>query len=67
MVDCAAASEPLKRLLKCRTLRADNGYNTNHIYRSVEAAGLMPNIPPDVNWIWKNCFSPYLYGGCHAI
>lgn len=67
VADCTAASVLLQRLVKCRILHADKGYDTNHIRRTVEAKGTMPNIPPKVNRIWKNCFSPYLYRDRNAI
>lgn len=65
--DRTAAPALLERLPKCRILHADKGYDTNHIRRTVEAKGTMPNIPPKANRIWKNCFSPYLYRDRNAI
>ena len=67
VADCKAASILLERLPRCRILHADKGYDTNHIRRTIEAKGTMPNIPPKANRIWKNCFSPYLYRDRNAI
>lgn len=67
VADCTAASSLFERLPTCRILHADKGYDTNHIRRSVEAKGTMPNIPPKANWVWKNCFSPYLSASVSAL
>ena len=67
VADCKAASVLLEHLPQCRILHADKSYDTNHIRRTVEAKGTMPNIPPKANRIWKNCFSPFLYRDRNAI
>ncbi len=35
--------------------------------QKIEAKGAVPNIPPKVTRVWKNCFSPYLYKSRNAI
>ena len=59
--------ELLERLPECRILHGDKGYDSDAIRRQVEAKGVMPNIPPKANRIWKNCFSPYLYRDQNAV
>jgi transposase len=48
-------------------LHGDKGYDSNRIRRTVEARGLLPNIPPRETRKWKNFFSPYLYKGRNVI
>jgi transposase len=67
VADCEAARGLLEKLPACRILHADKGYDTDAIRRSVEANGIMSNIPPKANRRWKNCFSPALYRGRNAI
>jgi hypothetical protein len=43
------------------------GYDSNTIHRQVEERGAMPNIAPEANRKWKNCFSPFLYRYLNAI
>ena len=42
-----------------------------HVLKSgglqVEAKGMMPNIPPKTNRLWKNCFSTVLNRDRNAI
>ena len=59
--------ELFERLPECRVLHGDKGYDSDAIRRQVEARGVMPNIPPKANRIWKNCFSPYLYRDRNAV
>ncbi len=59
--------ELLECLPECRILHGDKGYDSDAIRRQIEAKGVMPNIPPKANRIWKNCFSPHLYRDRNAI
>ena len=67
LADCKAASKLLDQLPDRQIVRADKGYDSDIIRRQIEAHGAMPNIPPKINPIWKNCFSPVLYRDRNAI
>lgn len=57
----------LAKIPTCRPLHADRGYDAKKVRRTVEALGVMPNIPPSVNRRWKNRPSPFLYRNRSAI
>ena len=67
MADCTAADILLDRIGAAEILHADKGYDTNAVRDKIESKGAAPNIPPKVNRVWKNCFSPYLYRNRNAI
>ncbi|MBC9009764.1 transposase [Acetobacter tropicalis] len=48
-------------------IHGDKGYDTNAVGRQIEGMGAAPNIPPEFNRVWKNCFSPALYRTHNAI
>jgi transposase len=57
----------LEKMPASSILHGDKGYDSDAIRRQVEAKGAMPNIPPEANRRWKNCFSPFLYKNRNAI
>ncbi len=63
----AAGAALLEQFPVCEILHADKGCDANAIRRQVEERGAMPNIPPEANRKWKNCFSPVLYQNRNAI
>jgi transposase len=67
VADCTAGAALLARLPACDILHGDKGYDSDAIRRQVENGGVMPNIPPNANRKWKNCFSPFLYRNRNAI
>jgi transposase len=67
VADCTAADALLDQLGAAEILHGDKGYDTNAVRRKIEATGAAPNIPPKINRVWKNCFSPYLYRNRNAI
>ena len=58
VADCTAGSILMQQMPAARILHGDKGYDSNAIRRQVEDNGRMPNIPPEANRCWKNCFSP---------
>lgn len=67
VADCVAADTLLDQLTAADLVHGDKGYDTNAVRRKIEAKGAAPNIPPKVNRVWKNCFSPFLYRNRNAI
>ena len=67
VADCVAADALLDQVTAAELVHGDKGYDTNAVRHKIEAKGAAPNIPPKVNRVWKNCFSPYLYRGRNAI
>lgn len=67
VADCVAADTLLDQVTAADLVHGDKGYDTNAVRRKIEAKGAAPNIPPKVNRIWKNCFSPFLYRNRNAI
>ena len=67
MADCIAADALLDRIATAEILHGDKGYDTNTVRDKIESKGVAPNIPPKLNRVWKNCFSPYLYRNRAAI
>jgi transposase len=68
VADCVAGAEQfLARHPACEILHGDKSYDSGAIRRQVESDGAMPNIPPEANRKWKNCFSPFLYRNCNII
>ncbi len=67
VADCTAADDLLDHMPETSILHGDKGYDTNAMRRKVEDLGVAPNIPPNSNRIWKNCFSPVLYRNRNAI
>jgi transposase len=65
--DCKAAEALLTGIGGVSFVHADKGYDTDAIRRMIEAQAAVPNIPPKVNRVWKNCFSRVLYRGRNAI
>jgi transposase len=57
----------LDQVASAEIIHGDKGYDTNAVRQKIEAKGAAPNIPPKVNRVWKNCFSPCLYQGRNAI
>ena len=48
-------------------LHAEKGHDSNAVRRKIETRGVAPNIPPEANRHWKNCFLPCLYRDRNAI
>ena len=67
MADCTAADALLDQMPATSILHGDKGYDSNAVRRKIEDMGATPNIPPKVNRLWKNCFSPVLYKDRNAI
>ena len=67
VADCTAADILLDQVSGADLVHGDKGYDTNAVRRKIETRGAAPNIPPKVNRIWKNCFSPCLYRNRNAI
>ncbi len=67
MPDCVAADTLLEEIDAADLVHGDKGYDTNAVRLKIEAKGAVPNIPPKVTRVWKNCFSPYLYKSRNAI
>ncbi|WP_144428449.1 IS5 family transposase [Azospirillum thiophilum] len=67
VADCVAADTLLDQVTTADLIHGDKGYDTNAVRRKIEAIGAAPNIPPKINRVWKNCFSPYLYRNRNAI
>lgn len=67
VADCVAADTLLDQVTAADLVHGDKGYDTNAVRRKIEAKGAAPNIPPKVNRVWKNCFSPFLYRNRNAI
>jgi transposase len=68
VADCEAAKILMGHLPhSARVLHGDKGYDTNPVRQRVEAHGILPNIPPKANRVWKSCFSPMLYRARNAI
>ncbi|WP_459678344.1 IS5 family transposase [Acidisoma sp. 7E03] len=67
VADCVAADTLLDQLTAAELVHGDKGYDTNAVRQKIEAKGAAPNIPPKINRLWKNCFSPYLYRSRNAI
>lgn len=67
VADCVAADTLLDQVTAADLVHGDKGYDTNAVRRKIEAKGAAPDIPPKVNRVWKNCFSPFLYRNRNAI
>ena len=67
VADCIAADALLDQVASAELVHGDKGYDTNAVRQKIEAKGAAPNIPPKVNRVLKNCFSPFLYRGRNAI
>ena len=67
MADCKAAESLIDLVPPDLLVIADRGYDTDPVRRRIEDRGSVPNIPPKVNRVWKNCFSPVLYRVRNAI
>jgi transposase len=67
VADCKAGEVLLGRMPQTSLVNADKGYDSNAIRRQISERRAFANIPPKVNRIWKNCFSPFLYRDRNAI
>jgi len=67
VADCVAADTLLDQLTAAELVHGDKVYDTNAVRQKIEAKGAAPNIPPKINRLLKNCFSPCLYRSRNAI
>lgn len=67
IADGKAGGILLEQMPKTGLVNADTGYDSNAIWRQIRAPGPLANIPPQVNRIWKNRFSPFPYRDRNAI